>query len=342
MSLPSLSIDSALSSMGTAPATPGTAEWIPDAQAPVRELPKEEVEPAAVEAPAADTTPAADDAVATETPTQDDASAAADDDGQGSLPPPVVAPNGWTAEEKEVFKSLPPAAQAAIARREQDRTTELRNLQNGTADQRKAADAEVTRLQALNVRINDAIGTQVNELSRDFPEIKSQADIEHLAVTDPARFSQFQARLMRFNGAQQAAAEAATELQKRQNAAQQEVLARSHTELLVHFPTWKDKAVATKEVVELQDYAIKLGASEQAARALHDPMVYRLAHKAMLYDRAQAAKTAAINREAPRVVKPGTTSTNPKADAANAQRTTQLRKLDKSGDIEDALSLMFK
>lgn len=344
-----LSLDSATSLMGTAPANPGTASWTTNGHEPQAELPPEKDAPAPIvaeDAPpaepgAATETPPAPAAGDEPTPVQDDAPASADGgDEPGSLPP-IEPPSGWNAEEQEAFKASPRKVQEAILRREQDRTTELRNIQNATAEQRKAADGEVARLKTLSDKIASAIKDEVTELARDFPELKTQADIEALAANDPARFAQFQARMMRFNANQQAADEAQRELQRKADAQNRETMKKAHDALVQIFPTWKDAEVAKKGIAELQDYAISVGASPEGARALHDPIIYKLAHKAMLYDRAQAARAAAVNRDPPRTVnKPVATSSTPKADKAAASTAAAMQKLSRSGDIEDALALM--
>lgn len=255
--------------------------------------------------------------------------------------PPIEPPSSWKTEEKEVFKSLPRAAQEAIQRREQDRTTELRKLQNSSADERKAVDAEVNRLKGLSEKISSHVQSEVKALARDFPEIKTETDVIALASRDPARFSIFQARLMEFNATRQAEAEAQGELTQRANVQQREQVEGAKTALLDAFPAWSDPAVARKEVTELQDYVIAgYKVSEQAARTALDPIVYQLAQKAMLYDRAQKAKADAIKRDPPRVNKPGTQSSSPKADAKAADRQTRLNRLTKTGSFEDALELL--
>jgi len=332
-----ISIDSAVSMM--LDKAPAAAPEAP-AEKGTRDLESPQAGAEAPQEPQQNTDKSADSA-GDEKPATDDAPAATDDDDdQGSLPP-IEAPSSWTTEEKEVFKTSPRKVQEAIARREQERTTELRNGQNSVAEQRKAVDAEVTRLKGLAEKMDGVIKEQADDIARDFPEIKSQADVEALASRDASRFAQFQARLMRFNAMQQAKADADTELANKAKTQQQEAMAASHKELVKHFPTWSDPKVAMKEATELQDYAVKaFGISEQAARGLHNPVIYRMAQKAMLYDRAQAAKAAAVNRDAPRTVQPGATSATPKADRNAAARKAAIAKLDKSGDIEDALSLM--
>lgn len=316
------------------PAAPAAAETPTPAPA-AEETPA----PAADEAPAAET-PAAE--AAEETPAQGDAPAAKDGkDEQGSLPP-IEPPSSWKTEEKEFFKSLPRQAQETIQRREQDRDAELRRLQNTAADQRKAADGEVARLKGLADNLEKISNDAVDGIAKEFPEIKSQADIDNLARTDPGRFAEFQAALMRYNAIEQQKKAAQDEIKARNAAAQKEVVKAHYNEILKHFPTWSDPKVLAKEHGEVVDYAVKLGADPAAARATTDPFIIRIAHKAMLYDRAQAAAKAAVSRDAAPTLKPGAVSVTPKADAAANTRKAQIAKLDKSGDIEDAIALMLQ
>lgn len=333
-----LSIDSALSLMSADETQRGEPSDAQSAKEPAKG--EAAVDEVIVKTDAsADGEPAKE--AAKDTPVADEGKTNDEDADQGDALPTIEPPSSWKAEEKAVWESLPRTAQEAIQRREQDRTTELRNLQNSTAEQRKTADAEVTRLKGLADQISTYVQTEVKELARAFPEIKTEADVAALAASDPARFAIFQAKLMQFNSARQAEADAQKELSTRANQQQQETLTKAKDALLTAFPTWKDPQVARRELTELQDYAIKsLGVPEQAARTTLDPYVYKLAQKAMLYDRAQTAKAAAINRDPPRVVSPGPSNSGSKADKNAESRQQQLSKLTKSGDLEDAIGLL--
>jgi hypothetical protein len=82
------------------------------------------------------------------------------------------------------------------------------------------------------------------------------------------------------------------ELTQKADQQQKEYLAQAKEKLIEAFPAWKDLEVARRETTELQDYVVKnYGVDEATARATIDPAIYKLAQKAMLYDRAQTAKT---------------------------------------------------
>lgn len=264
------------------------------------------------------------------------------DQGDNALPP-IEPPKSWTTEEKALWASLNRPAQEAILRRDQADTKALRDLQNRQAEQSRAAETEVNRLKGLAAQVESVVNKEVGELARDFPEIKSESDVVALAANDPARYSLFQAKLMALQSAANARAAAAQEVTKASEKAQTELLTRAKDALIEAFPTWKEPEVARRESSELQDYVVKsYGVDEATARNTIDPVIYKLAHKAMLYDRAQAQKAAAIKRDPPRVVQPGAQSASPKGAAKEATRRSQLEKLGRTGAIEDALSLMFE
>lgn len=259
----------------------------------------------------------------------------------GDALPPIEPPASLTTEEKAEWNSLSRKAQEIIQRREQDNTRALRNAQNSTAESNKKAEAEVARLKAISDRMDGYLNEKVADLAREFPEIKSEADLVALAQSDPAKYTAFQAKLQALAVANAAKADAQRELTQKATEKQQLDQAAAKENLIKAFPAWTDPEVARREVTELQDYAIKaLGVPESTARATIDPVVYKLAQKAMLYDRAQEKATAAIKRDPPRVVPPAAKNSNPNADAKAETRRSQLEKLSKTGDLEDALGLL--
>jgi len=316
-----------------APVEKATPEKV---ETPVTEQPKEDKpEKAAVEG--ADAASPADE----DSPEGDEGDTQEGDEEPGDdALPPIDAPTSWSKEDKAAFAKLDRDAQEIIHRREQQRDTELRKLQNSSADYRKSAEAKITQLETLTAQIGEHLNSEMAGMARDFPELRTEADLILLAQNDPARFSAFQARLMQFQMKQQVAAQAQTELQKRQETEQQERINKAAEGFVEYFPKWKtDPELAKKELVELQDYAISQGANEAAARQNFDPIIYRLARKAKSWDDAQEAKAKALKNAPPRVVKPGTSNTDPKHDKAQA-RQKQMDKLKKSGDLEDARGLL--
>jgi len=347
-----LSLDSALSFMlvqpgaENAPAAPSAAEAAAaapagtNAQTDGADAPDEDENN---RAEAAQNEPTGDNAGEQDTPAdQGEATDGQADQGDDALPP-IEPPTSWSTEEKAEWKALSRKAQEAISRREQDLTKALRTAQNSSAEHVKAAEAEVIRLKGLASQVDSIVNRDLADLAREFPEIKSEADVVALSQSDPARYSVFDAKLKALQSTANTRAAAQQEVTKAEQKAQTELLTRAKDALIEVFPSWKEAEVARRESTELQDYVVKTYRVDEAtARSTIDPVIYQLAQKAMLYDRAQAKVAAAIKRDPPRVVKPGTQDATPRQTAKENTRRSQLDKLTKTGAIEDALGLMFE
>src|SRR5262245_16949164 len=66
--------------------------------------------------------------------------------------PPIDPPRSWTAEDKEIFRTLPRATQENLAARDRARETEFRRGQNEAAELRKAVDAERNEVMQARAR----------------------------------------------------------------------------------------------------------------------------------------------------------------------------------------------
>lgn len=277
----------------------------------------------------------------TDTPADEGNTNAGEVDQGANALPPIEPPASWTAEEKATWNATPRKAQEAILRRELDGTKAIREAQNKSAEQQKTVEAEVGRLKGLTSQIDGYLNEKLTDLAKDFPDVKSEADLAMLGQTDPSRYLAFDARMKAINSAVYARAEAEKELNARAEQAMQQDRAKSAEALLEAFPAWRDAEVAKREVPELQDYVVKnYRVDEATARSTVDPIIYQLAQKAMLYDRAQAAKAQAVKRDPPRVVNKSGSPTNPRVSAREDARRVQFAKLDETGAIEDAIGLL--
>ena len=140
--------------------------------------------------------------------------------------PLIEAPRSWTKDEKDRFATLPRETQEYIASREQDRERTIRQSQNEAAEQRKAIDAETQKLGQLRQQYeaNLPLVTQAIQAAiiNEFPDIKTAEDVKNLAVNDPARYVQWDAKTKQFgqwqaelqNAQQRQQQEASEQLQK--------------------------------------------------------------------------------------------------------------------------------
>jgi hypothetical protein len=175
-------------------------------------------------------------ALSEKNPADDKADDEAGSDDQGDALPPIEPPASWSDEEKAEWKGLSRKAQETVQRREQDLTKALRTAQNSTAEQRKAAETEVTRIKGLAAQVESVVNRDVAQLAADFPEIRSEIDVAVLAKSDPARFAEFQGRMMALQATQRVHTEAVAEAAKVDKVKADEALSQARDALLEAFP----------------------------------------------------------------------------------------------------------
>lgn len=241
---------------------------------------------------------------------------------------PIDPPASWSADEKDAFRSLPHDKQIVIAHRERERTAEIRRNQNELAEQKKALDTERAALEQEREQYLQAIP-------------KPTPPDEALLEEDPMEYLRQKSK---YENALSEHQEAQKELHakhvERQEQAQQQYstwLQEEQSKLVEMIPEYADpqKGPALKEGIA--EYALSSGFSkEQLAQASAGEV--NLLYKAMQFDmgkqKAAKAKTAPV----PKMQKPGTRKS--KSELSAKAREDQIRKLTKTGSIEDALSLM--
>lgn len=241
---------------------------------------------------------------------------------------PIDPPASWSVDEKEAFQSLPHDKQAIIAQRERERTAEIRRNQNELAEQKKALEEQRTALEQEREQYLSAIPK---------PEPPDEALLEEDPMEYLRQKSKYDKDLLEH-------AEAQKELQKTHMQKQEEAQQRYSTwlqgeqeKLATILPEYVDEVRGPELRKSLAEYAIKNGYStEQLSMAGASDV--SLLYKAMQFDmgrqKAEKAKTAPV----PKMQKPGTSKS--KAELQEKQREDLVRKLKKSGSIDDALALM--
>lgn len=122
-------------------------------------------------------------------------------------PPPIEPPRSWTKEDKEVFATLPRETQEKLATRDRARETEFRRSQNEAAEARKAIDAQRTQVEQARSQYEQALPILLENLQagygNEFSDIRTMDDVQKLAVSDPIRYTQWDASQKRMAAVQQ-------------------------------------------------------------------------------------------------------------------------------------------
>lgn len=283
---------------------------------------------------------------------QEETPATGDEEGQSEpeateepAAPAIEPPASWSAEEKADFAKLPPELQATVARRESERDKLITQRTQEIAEHRKAAEAE----RAAIASERDTYARSLQQLmALAVPEADQLAGIDwqKLATEQPAEYVRLSAQrdaLRNRVGALQA------EMQRVQEQAQadqakrfSEVRAEQARLLVEKIPDFADAVKAEKLTADLRSYLASEGYAPEEVAQLVDHRAAIVARKAMLYDRAEAARKAAEAKRAatpaPVVQKPGTPAP---ATSAQKQRQEKWSRLARSGGERDAIAVLM-
>jgi hypothetical protein len=138
------------------------------------------------------------------------------------------------------------------------------------------------------------------------------------------------------NAAVATQAQLQTEQQRQQAEALQSTAKRELDAVLEKVPEWRDAAKREAANRELLAYAQQQGLTAEEFNGIIDHRAILTLRKAMLYDRAQAAKAQATTKPVPPVTKPGTRNVDRTAEA----REAALKRLNSTGDIMDGLAFL--
>ena len=90
---------------------------------------------------------------------------------------------------------MPRETQEYLASREQERDREIRRSQNEAAEQRKALDAERSKVEQARAQYESALPQLLETLQQqqagEFGDVKTLADVEKLAREDWPRYLQW-------------------------------------------------------------------------------------------------------------------------------------------------------
>jgi len=266
-------------------------------------------------------------------------------------PEPIEPPRSWTKAEKERFQSLPRETQEYLHAREQERERDFRRSQNEIADQRKAIEAERQKAEQVRQQYEAQLPALMKELDSvnqaQFGDIKTMEEVVKLQAEDPFRFQAWQVHQMRLQAVKQEADRAEAEKSATEQSKWAQHVQEENAKAAEFIPELSDKAkgqaltsrVATELLPELgfKDSELADLATGKSKLSIYDHRVQRLLADAVKLRDIQSAKTAAVAKPVPPVVKPGTAKP---AGAANSERIQVLtRQLESSGSLKASQEL---
>jgi hypothetical protein len=282
--------------------------------------------------------------------------------------PPIERPKSWTESEEAEWRATPRALQQKIAARELERDTALRRTQNDAAERLKGLTAKEQEVEqekkALQAKLPALMQALHDVTDREFPDIKSIADYERLAmeahritVEDPFRALQIGNYLKAFDAHQQKVNAVNVELQKAEsdkrsaNQAELDAYKNEHDKQLLEFAP---ELAEPKKKAEIMDKAVKalvddLGFKRSeldefandpmAAKLLFHSAFQKLVYGHLKFSDLKAAPAKAIPIPVPPVQRPGTARLQGTAASERVQALDS--KLTNSGSLKDAQALLL-
>lgn len=265
--------------------------------------------------------------------------AAEGDEAEGT---PIDPPASWKAADRELFRSLPEPLQARIATREQERERATNEALRESARHRKTAESgraahEAERI-AFQEHLNALVAGMQQQLAGEFGDVKTPGDLVALAQKDPARYAVLRARQDALQHAQIEQKQIQAQVMEQQGAQLHSYAQHEKAALFEKRPDLKDKATRDRFRRDLREYASSVGYAPEQFESNLSHVNLLVLEKAMLYDRARRAKAEAEVRSVPRVQQPGTAQT--RGERVADQRAARLKRLERSGRIEDAAGLL--
>jgi hypothetical protein len=254
--------------------------------------------------------------------------------------------------------------QQKIVAREQERDSGTRRSQNEAAEARKAAQAQVAQAeqtrQQYEGKLKSVVEVLEKEQLRDFPEIRSVADLEKMSTdmmrlveTDPLESLKLQARLRAWDTHQQKLAAAHQDLKQADERKVQtarsdwmKFVQEENAKAAEHIPDLADKAKAAdltnKAATKLRDVGFtdeELQGFEKGEKvSLFDHRVQRLLFDAVRYTVAKVAPKP-VAKVVPPVQRPGVTQ--PRSSEASVRIQTLDKQFNNSGKVDDAVALLL-
>lgn len=341
--------------------------------------------PAAPEAPAApepNEAPAADAPETPETPesktkapakvdgTAPDTPATGENDDKAKAPAekqPRPLPRSWNKEQAEHWNGLPESVQEFLTEQDKKASDAVRKAQNDAATTNKDLSSKLEAAEKVRTeyeaKAQKAMEVLLREQTRDFPDIKSEADVAKLAVEDPVRWVQWQQHQAELQ-AQATEVEAAKQrTATSRNASRDGYTKAEMGKLLEAYPEFSDPKVQHSTLSEalplLGNYGFDhetLGSlieGESGHKVLNSAGFQRMVVDLMRANKAiEGYKTAAASHakevsdlksklvppETPPVVRPGAVAERNQSDSVTL--TSLSKQLSSSNSLKDGLALL--
>ena len=262
------------------------------------------------------------------------------------LGPQSEPPNGWSSDEKELFRSLPPEAQAVIARREIDRERAFVQKTQEVAEHRKALESTFSVVE--NER--QAYANNLQQLLLvAAPEAEKFANLDwqRLASEQPAEYVRLTAERDalrgRIGGIQQELQRVAAMSQQAQAHQFAQIRQAEQQRLVEALPDFGDPQRAPRKIAEMRGWLNQHGFSDQEIGQVVDHRIILVVEEAMQASRAREARKQAETKRSNGASRVQPPASRQRSDSQAEQRRNQkMAALKQSGSEKDAIGYLLE
>jgi hypothetical protein len=202
-------------------------------------------------------------------------------------------------------------------------------------------NSEIAQIQAERNQYVQMLGNIVQQSSGELEKF-TNVDWQSLKENDPIEYvtkrEEFREAQEKIQGIQQQQAQAQRAQQAEMSRARATMLQEERGKLIEALPEMGSDEARPGKVKELQTYALGQGFTQEELDGLIDHRSVIVLEKARKYDEMQKANPKAKKlKNKPRVIRSGTGTT--KKDSLKSKRNEQMKRLQQSGRVDDAVSL---
>ncbi len=212
------------------------------------------------------------------------------------------------------------------------RTADYTRKTQEAAELRKTANAELEAAKSERAHYQQNLERLQHMIQQSAPQ---EPDWVQLATENPAEYVRQQALFAQYRARQQALESERQQLTEREQAEQERVAQQARSEekvkLLDAIPEWKDAKRLKADKAALQDFASSVGFTPEDIDTVDDHRVLVILRKAMLYDKAVAARSLRpVQPIGPKSATPGAPAT--RSTVGNLARAQQRFAKDRSDE----------
>jgi hypothetical protein len=221
------------------------------------------------------------------------------------------------------------------------RTADYTKKTQEVAEVRKQVEAERQKIQEAS-RLRDQYAERLSVIEQMLNQTEKAEDLSALKEVDPigyaVKVAEQAEREKQLSAVRAEKQRLAQQQQAEQSERLQAHLANEAAKLREAIPEMSDSTKAEVVKREIRDFAKSIGFSDQELAAVYDSRAVTTLYKAMQYDKLMKGKSDATKKvaQAPKMLKPGTSTPEARATEQDKKLRQQLRK---SGKKDDAARL---